>query len=165
MELESRTRPPPHHLTTSPTTSPHHLTDHLTDRREDREGASSVEPPSASAKNVEPPSAPATSVEPPSDSATSVEVNLDAAPKEAQFNLPLRVLRGRLTDPRIFVRRPRCISCPSKSQPREVLDRIPSKAEKRAMILYVWDATIAATRASKCRANDNFAHLITEQPA
>ena len=58
MELESRTKPPPHHLTTSPTTSPHHLTDHLTDRREDREGASSVEPPSASAKNVEPPSCP-----------------------------------------------------------------------------------------------------------
>ena len=41
------------------------------------------------------------------------------------------------------------------------LDGIPSKAEKRATIFYVWDATIAATRAAKCRANDNFAHLIT----
>ena len=31
MELESRTRPPPLHLTTLLTNSPHHLTDHLTD--------------------------------------------------------------------------------------------------------------------------------------
>ena len=40
------------------------------------------------------------------------------------------------------------------------LDSIPSKAEKRATIFDVWDATIAATRAAKCKANDNFAHLI-----
>ena len=42
-----------------------------------------------------------------------------------------------------------------------VLDSIPSKAGKRATIFYMWDATITATRAAKCRANDNFANLIT----
>ena len=45
------------------------------------------------------------------------------------------------------------------------LDRFPSKGEKRATIFYVWDATITATRAAKCRANGNSAHLIIEQPA
>ena len=41
------------------------------------------------------------------------------------------------------------------------LDSIPTKTEKRATIFYVWDATIAATRAAKCRANGNSAHLTT----
>ena len=41
------------------------------------------------------------------------------------------------------------------------LDSIPTKTEKRATINYVWDATCAATRAAKCRANDNSAHLTT----
>ena len=45
------------------------------------------------------------------------------------------------------------------------LDRFPSKGEKSATIFYVWDATITATRAAKCRANGNSAHLIIEQPA
>ena len=41
------------------------------------------------------------------------------------------------------------------------LANFPSKAEKRATIFYVWDATIAATRAAKCKANCNFVHLTT----
>ena len=41
------------------------------------------------------------------------------------------------------------------------LANFPSKAEKRATIFYVWDATIAATRAAKCKANGNFVHLTT----
>ena len=45
------------------------------------------------------------------------------------------------------------------------LDSIPTKTEKRATIFYVWDVTIAATRAAKCMANDNSAHLTTFQLA
>ena len=41
------------------------------------------------------------------------------------------------------------------------LDSIPTKAEKRATINYVWDATCAAIRTATCRANGNFAHLTT----